>query len=190
MSVKYRWKLTIDSAEKVALSTVASGTCGARAVTLPTVRGDVATTTGTGDFAAGATRVYGADRYETAIKVAASFSPGVPVVYVATGMNYPDALSAAPAAAAQGGPLLLVPPTGLSAAVRDELRRLKPALIVVAGGEGAVSRSTYTALSGLAPSIRRDAGADRYSTSRSSSNARSRRRPASSSLPERTSRMR
>ncbi|MET0932621.1 MAG: cell wall-binding repeat-containing protein, partial [Mycetocola sp.] len=94
------------------------------------------------------------------------FSAGVPVVYIASGTGYADALSAAPAAARQGGPLLLVPPTSVPAVVVAELQRLKPALIVVVGSAGAVSAQSYAHLAELAPDIRRDGGADRYATSR------------------------
>src|SRR5690606_13846055 len=53
------------------------------------------------------TRFSGTDRYATAVDISKkSFGAGVPVVYVATGASFPDALAAAPAAAAQNGPLL------------------------------------------------------------------------------------
>ncbi|CPU62207.1 N-acetylmuramoyl-L-alanine amidase LytC precursor [Mycobacteroides abscessus] len=94
------------------------------------------------------------------------FDPGVPVVYVASGTGFADALSAAPAAAVQGGPLLLVQPNGIPTVVADELRRLAPQRIVVVGGSGAVSDAVYQQLAGYTPAIRRDAGANRYATSR------------------------
>ncbi|MBH0008361.1 cell wall-binding repeat-containing protein [Salinibacterium sp. SWN1162] len=114
----------------------------------------------------GVERLSGADRYSTAVAISQEYKPGVDVIYVATGDNYPDALSAAPAAAMQGGPLLLTPPTGLPTVVKNEIKRLKPALIVVVGGEGVLSKSIYSQLSKLAPKIRRDGGASRYETSR------------------------
>lgn len=115
---------------------------------------------------AGVKRLAGADRYATAVEIAKEFKPGVGAVYVATGRNYPDALSAAPAAAKQGGPLLLTPSTSLPANVKSEIQRLKPALIVVVGGKSVVSDSVYAQLKKLAPAIRRDGGSDRYETSR------------------------
>lgn len=111
-------------------------------------------------------RLAGSDRYATSAAVSAQYPPGVPVAYVASGATYPDALSAAPAAAIQGGPLLLTAPGAVPASVVTELRRLKPQRIVVVGGTGAVSDAVYRTLSGLAPSIRRDAGRDRYETAR------------------------
>jgi hypothetical protein len=112
-------------------------------------------------------RLAGLDRIATAVEISKDgFGPGVPVVYVATAMNFPDALSAGAAAAELGGPLLLVPASGVPTSVSDELARLEPGLIVVVGGTSVVPTATYTALSGMAGSIRRDAGDDRYATSR------------------------
>jgi subtilisin family serine protease len=111
-------------------------------------------------------RLSGSDRYATSEQISRNFNPGVPVVYVATGENYPDALSAGPAATVQSSPLLLTDPAYLPFSTQSEIQRLKPALIVVVGGEGAISSSVYARLSLLAPAIRRDSGADRFSTSR------------------------
>jgi len=112
-------------------------------------------------------RVAGTDRYDTAIEVSQQAFPATAdVVLVATGLNYPDALAAGPAAAALNGPLLLTDPDSLPTSVRDEIVRLKPAKIIVVGGTGAVSGSVYSALTPLAPSIERWAGTDRYDTSR------------------------
>ncbi|WP_203137761.1 cell wall-binding repeat-containing protein [Microbacterium sp. JZ31] len=113
-----------------------------------------------------ATRLAGTDRYATAARISWNYGPGAAVAYVAAGDSFADALSAAPAAAAQGGPLLLTRPTSLPAVVAAELRRLKPRKIVVVGGTGAVSASVYNQLAAIQPNIRRDAGADRYATSR------------------------
>jgi putative cell wall-binding protein len=112
-------------------------------------------------------RIAGSDRYATGVAVSqAGFELGAPVVYVATGAGFADALSAAPAAAHAGGPLLLVQPGGIPQVVRDEIVRLQPSLIVVVGGNGAVSDGVFGELTKLAPSVRRDSGADRYETSR------------------------
>ncbi|MFC9917629.1 cell wall-binding repeat-containing protein [Agromyces binzhouensis] len=113
------------------------------------------------------TRLAGADRYATAAAVSKATYPtaGVPVAYVASGLDYPDALSAAPAAAAQGGPLLLTGRTSLSSATAAELTRLKPAKIVVVGGSGVVGSTVQSALGKIAPTTRLG-GADRYATSR------------------------
>jgi len=115
-------------------------------------------------------RISGLNRYATAIEISkAGFADPItstPVVFVASGTNFPDALSAGPVAAALGGPLLLTSPTSLPAEVSAEINRLNPDKIWVVGGTGAVSAAVYSALSPLAPEIERVFGADRYETSR------------------------
>ena len=65
----------------------------------------------------------------------ATFAPGVPVAYVATGASFPDALAGGVAAGRQKGPVLLGgPPTSVPGATAAELARLKPGRIVVLGG--------------------------------------------------------
>ena len=70
----------------------------------------------------------------------------MPVAYVSNGLDFPDALSGAPAAGGQGGPVLLTRTDALSASVAAELTRLKPKKIVVLGGTGVLSTSLQTAL--------------------------------------------
>jgi hypothetical protein len=92
-------------------------------------------------------RQSGADRYATAAAVSkGAFGTNVPVVYIATGANFPDALGAGPAAAKLGGPILLVRRDAIPAATATELTRLKPAKIVVVGGAGVVSDAVKAAL--------------------------------------------
>ncbi len=112
-------------------------------------------------------RVAGASRFETAVEISKKAYPGTaPVVYVANGNNYPDALSAGPAAAHEGGPLLLVTPESIPGVVATELARLDPARIVVVGGIPSVNAAVFTQLQGMADTVDRVAGADRYETSR------------------------
>ncbi|MBM7504145.1 cell wall-binding repeat-containing protein [Agromyces aurantiacus] len=117
--------------------------------------------------------IAGASRYETSAAIAAEFPADAKCVYVASGANFPDALSAAPAAATCGGPLLLVQPTSVPSVIADELVRLNPTKIYIAGGTGAVSSGVQSALAQLVPgaSVVRLAGADRYATSRAIVNA-------------------
>ncbi len=110
------------------------------------------------------TRIQGTDRYDTAVQVSKKTAPGVPVVYVASGENYPDALSVAPAAAKQGVPLLLVTGASVPTAVRAELTRLQPQRIVAVGGVAAMSDAVVADLNTIAPTTR-ISGTDRYNTS-------------------------
>jgi putative cell wall-binding protein len=111
------------------------------------------------------TRLAGADRYATASAISRhAFPAGAGVVFIATGANFPDALAAGPAAARAGGPLLLVTTSSIPGSTAEELRRLRPAKIVVVGGTSVVAESVFASLRGFAPSVTRLAGADRYST--------------------------
>jgi spore germination protein YaaH/putative cell wall-binding protein len=110
------------------------------------------------------TRIAGPDRYATAAAISAAHFPAAPVVYLATGENYPDALSGGAAAGVQGGPILLVTSSGIPAATQAELNRLRPARIVVLGSSGVVSDAVLAAARAWSPSVTRLAGADRYGT--------------------------
>ncbi|NNF65788.1 MAG: hypothetical protein HKN07_16200, partial [Acidimicrobiia bacterium] len=111
-------------------------------------------------------RLSGTDRWGTAAAVsAAMFSPGVPVAYVGTGLDFPDALAGGAAAASEGGPMLLTAPDDLPLATLNELKRLKPQKIVVIGGSAAVSDAVFDQLVPLsAGAVVRYSGADRYTT--------------------------
>lgn len=118
------------------------------------------------DAGGGVSRLFGADRYATAAAVSrATFSVGVPVAYVATGADYPDALAAVPAATVGGGPILLVKRDSVPAATDAELARLRPGRIVVLGGNSAISAAVANSLQRhTSTGIQRISGADRYET--------------------------
>ncbi|MBX9472753.1 cell wall-binding repeat-containing protein [Microcella sp.] len=117
-------------------------------------------------------RVAGLDRFETAAALSAGVLDGTspaPVVYIVNAFGFADALSAGPAAAAQGGVLLPVYDTSIPDVIRDELTRLNPERIVIAGGTGVVSAGVETELQAFVDSpadVDRVAGPDRYATSR------------------------
>jgi putative cell wall-binding protein/5-hydroxyisourate hydrolase-like protein (transthyretin family) len=111
-------------------------------------------------------RVGGADRYVAAVNVSkAAYAEGADVVFVVSGQNYSDALSAGPAAVAASAPLLLTPPDRVLATVRAEMDRLDPRRIVIVGGPASVSRDVEEALAGIAE-VERISGSDRYAVSR------------------------
>ncbi|MFP7834043.1 cell wall-binding repeat-containing protein [Marisediminicola sp. LYQ134] len=115
--------------------------------------------------AATATRTAGVNRFDTAVQISrANYAPRTSTVYVANGLNFPDALSAAPAAATNNSPLLLTRRDGIDPATRAEIQRLRPLLIVISGGVDAVSEAVAADLATIAP-VRRDSGGNRYSTS-------------------------
>lgn len=112
----------------------------------------------------GARRVSGADRYATAAAVSRlSYPSGTPIAYVATGQNWPDALTGGTAAGVQSAPLLLTNSTNLSPSTRTELERLNPSRIMVLGGTGAISTGVANQLAAIAVT-ERVSGSDRYAT--------------------------
>jgi putative cell wall-binding protein len=97
-------------------------------------------------------RYSGADRYGTALAVAAAL--GNPsTVLLATGVNFPDALAAGPAAAHLGGAVLLTAGTSLPASVQAYLTA-HPGKVYAVGGPAATADPAATKL----------VGADRYGT--------------------------
>ncbi|GAB3244953.1 hypothetical protein GCM10027562_01210 [Arthrobacter pigmenti] len=92
-------------------------------------------------------RIAGATKYHTSAAIsAAHFEPDVPVVYIARGDHFSDALTAGPAAHAEGGPLLLVKPSLIPGPIAEELRRLAPQRIVITGGPIAINETVAAQL--------------------------------------------
>lgn len=112
-------------------------------------------------------RLAGADRFVTAIAIAqAAYPATAPVVYLANGYDFPDALAAAPASVAAGGPLLLTAQDALRDDVVAEIERLAPAKVIIVGGDAAVSEAITVDLAARGFVVERQAGADRYETAR------------------------
>lgn len=122
-------------------------------------------------------RISGNSRFDVGVNVSKQLYPegsvptqGIPVVYIANGYNFPDALTASPAAALVGGVVLLVEPDSIPSEVAAEIQRLRPSRIIVAGGWASVSPRVFDQLSTYVASpsdISREGGSDRYEASRS-----------------------
>ncbi len=113
-------------------------------------------------------RIAGSDRFDTSRRLAEeSFTAPVSTVYLATGRDYPDALSAGAAAATAGGPVLLVDGDAdrLDAATAATLAKLAPGKLVIAGGPSAVSDGILAQAKSMVPASSRVAGMDRFETS-------------------------
>lgn len=105
-------------------------------------------------------RTYGSDRYETSAQVAEKYFKKVNEVVIATGGNYPDAISFAPIAAAKGIPILLTPGDDVSQSIKDYIKSSGVSCVYIAGGEGVVSKNVEDEF----PYAVRLAGKDRYET--------------------------
>jgi putative cell wall-binding protein len=104
------------------------------------------------------TRIAGQDRYETSVKVAEKMDY-VDKAIIATGDNFPDALSIAPIAAMKEIPILLTEKNQLSSQLKKYLKDNIDSTVVV-GGTGVVSNTVYNQL----PSPKRLSGNNRYET--------------------------
>lgn len=118
-------------------------------------------------------RVAGTDRYATAArmaeKVAELLGDGFePRAFVVRGDQFADALAVSPFAAANGFPVLLTPPTRLSAETSATLVALGIDHVLIAGSDKAVSGPVETAIEdvigGPPGNVERVAGTDRYGT--------------------------
>jgi hypothetical protein len=107
-------------------------------------------------------RVFGADRYDTAVEVARRVSLLPPSdVLIVSGTNFADAMVAGPVAGRLSSPVLLSSPTGLSPSTRAYLAVVPTTRRVVIGGVAAVGEVAAS----QAGTSDRVAGADRYETS-------------------------
>jgi putative cell wall-binding protein len=114
-------------------------------------------------------RLGGADQYAVAVAISQRLFPsgGIPVVYLAGGQNFADALAAGPIAAHEGGAILYTGSTALPVAVGQELVRLAPARVEVLGGTSVIAAAVVdqvTALLAPATVVERVAGADAAGT--------------------------
>lgn len=82
-------------------------------------------------------RYAGADRYATSASIIENVTgkPGnQTVAFLASGLNFPDALAGLPAAAKAGAPLALTPPNCLTAPVKAQLDKLPLESVTRLGG--------------------------------------------------------
>jgi beta propeller repeat protein len=116
-------------------------------------------------------RLAGPTRYETAEEVARRTAAlrGARydgVCFVATGLDFPDALAAAPVAAAKGWPIFLAGTQGLSAGTLDAMDDIGVTTAHILGGPGAVSGEVEQVLRSRLGSanVTRQMGPTRYET--------------------------
>lgn len=110
-------------------------------------------------------RISGEDRYMTAVEISKSGWDSSINVVLATGLEFPDALCAAPLAKKLVAPILLTDKTELSIGVSGELTRLGVKNAYIIGGFGAVSLDVENAINSMGIKCTRIYGSDRYNTS-------------------------
>ncbi|WP_462418246.1 cell wall-binding repeat-containing protein [Kytococcus sp. Marseille-QA3725] len=122
------------------------------------------------------TRLSGADRYATAARLTEGAQ--IDTVYLASGEDYPDALTGSTAAAsgvksASGNtqsmpedlPILLTRQDSLPKVTREALQNTGAKKVVVVGGKNAVSAGVEAELKAMGITVERIGGEDRYETS-------------------------
>ena len=110
-------------------------------------------------------RIYGNDRYGTSVKIAekigiATSGSGSGKVVLATGSDFPDALSISGIAAKLGMPILLTAKNTLPASVSSYFQTNTVTQTYVVGGTGVISAGVVNSV----PGSSRLAGNDRYAT--------------------------
>lgn len=109
-------------------------------------------------------RLYGGDRYETAVAIAKQRMQKATMVILANGVSQIDALSAAPLAKQYEAPLLLTRGKEVEQTLREELERLEPTHVILIGGYTSISPEMENELSN-SYHVERLMGKNRYETS-------------------------
>lgn len=114
----------------------------------PTIEADLA------DMGYSVVRFGGADRYDTAVRIAREGLGSPDTVFFATGSDFADAVAGGPAAAVSRGAVLLTDGTRMPAVVRSYLDETQPSQRFALGGPAAAADPSATAI----------VGGDRYDT--------------------------
>ncbi len=95
-----------------------------------------------------ATLIAGADRYSTAVAVAQKFFPNATTIGIATGENFPDALSGGVLVARAGAPMLLAPVNSVPTTVSSYLAGIQSHITAIHlfGGTSALNTVVQTQL--------------------------------------------
>lgn len=111
-------------------------------------------------------RIAGSNRYSTSLKISQQGWTGTTeTVVLATGVNFPDALSAGPLAKKYNAPIILTDGKKLTTEIEAEINRLGAKNIIVIGGTGVISSDIVLYLRGKSFNVTRIGGKDRYETS-------------------------
>jgi len=109
-------------------------------------------------------RLEGTNRYYTAGAIAKAAVSQTEKAFLASGADFPDALSISSYAAAEGIPLLLTEKKAVPETTLTTLSELGVKKVTLIGGEGVIAPEVHTQLESLGYSVDRLAGADRYGT--------------------------
>ncbi|MDE4085956.1 cell wall-binding repeat-containing protein [Planococcus maritimus] len=114
--------------------------------------------------AAAVTKISGEDGFETAALLSEAVWDSAETVVLATGEGFADALSGAPLAYLEGGPLLFTEKGRLNEFAKAEIERLGATNAIVLGSAPVISDAHLNALSIMGVETERIGGANRYET--------------------------
>lgn len=112
------------------------------------------------------TSIIGNDRYDTAAKLSSSTLNSSDTVVIVNGLEMADGLAVTPLATYLKAPILLVENNNIPSQTINEIKRLRAKKIIIAGGEGAVSKNIQVQLNKIGiNNVTRLGGKNRYETS-------------------------
>lgn len=113
------------------------------------------------------TRLYGQDRYQTAVSVSREgWSDGSDYAVIVSGEEYTDSFCAVPLAKANNAPILLTKKDSLNQNTLNELKRLQVKHIYLIGSENNISKNVENQLKlQVTSDVQRISGNDNYDTS-------------------------
>ena len=110
------------------------------------------------------TRVQGLNRYGTSIEIGKKMSPTHNKVFLASGVNFADAISIGATSALSGTPVLLTNNLTLPANTKAALVSWGTQKVTILGGTGAISQGIEDTLVGMGLTVNRIGGLNRYET--------------------------
>ena len=110
-------------------------------------------------------RIAGSNRNNTAVKIADKFYENADIVYITNGNVYADGLSMGSLTKFDNGPLLLTDKDSIPSDLLNLLKKIKPAKIMIIGGNNVVSKEVEKSLNSYAGKVERLSGTSRIDTS-------------------------
>ncbi|MBE6066084.1 MAG: cell wall-binding repeat-containing protein [Clostridium lundense] len=109
-------------------------------------------------------RFSGSDRYATSAAIASNGWTQSNYAIIASGENFPDAISAAPLAKKYDAPILLSKTNSIPKEILSAIQKLKVKNIIIIGGTGSISSKVEKQLTASGLAVTRIFGQDRYET--------------------------
>ena len=114
------------------------------------------------------TRIAGKDRYDTAEKIAEKEFKNPEGIYIATGENFADALTAGPVAGSSNYPILLVNRKGFTKEVKTYVDKSRAFALVFLGGENSVPKAFEDGLAKIGTEKMREEAAKKLEAAKKS----------------------